>query len=184
VVVEKEKPPTFKPVEDPPPPEPTKAYALIHALRITQRNEWNSKVEEKLKEDLLRLSGKYTVALQKLEDEYLGKGDAASVLAVREEIQRFDKTHDPVKPNAISKLPTLGKNQLLLNAQIVKLRAAVKADADAVKETYMLGLRDIEKQMTDAEDKAGMKVAADEFQKVNKLNDSDLRSYFNAEDPK
>ncbi|HWB02313.1 MAG TPA: serine/threonine-protein kinase [Verrucomicrobiales bacterium] len=178
------KPPAYKPVEDPPKPTPTKAYARVHELRITHRDEWNKKVEEKLNEDLNRLSGQYAKTLKKLEDHYVEKADASSILAVRDEADRFTKTREPVKTDDISKIAALAKYQQALNSQVAKLRASVKEDAAAVKQSYMQGLMAIEKEMDDAEDKAGSKVAASEFKKVTKLNDTALRNYFNAEDDK
>jgi serine/threonine protein kinase len=165
-------------------PKPTAAYAKIHELRLTCRDDWNKKVENKVNDELNRLTGLYGQALQKLEDEYLGKADAASVLAVREEVSRFQKTREPVKAEALSKIPALAKNQQALNAQLEKMRAAVKYDSDQVKEKYMLGLRELEKQMDNADDKEGSKIVAEEFKKVASLTNTDLRNYFNSEDGK
>jgi hypothetical protein len=173
--------PKPEPRPEPAPVAPTKAYAKIHELRMTYRDEWNSRVEDKLNDAMSRLSGLYSKALQALEDEYLGKGDAASVLAVRTEAERFENSREPVKPDAISKNPKIASRQQALNTEVQKLRAGLKYDSDSVRERYLLALRELEKKMDEADDKAGSKAVADEFQKATGLADSDLRNYFNAE---
>lgn len=170
------------PKPDPKAAVPTAAYDQLHTVRITWRDEWNSAVENKLNDELTRLSGLYGKALQKLEDVYLNKGDAASVLAVRTEVARFEKTREALKPDALSKNEQIAKHQLTLNAQVEKLRAGVKLEADAVKEKYLLALRQLEKKFDETADKAGSKVVAAEFARVTGLADVDLKNYFNAED--
>ena len=161
--------------------KPTAAYAKIHELRVTYRDQWNSLVEEKLTDSFARLSGQYAQALQKLEDEYLSNGDAANVLVVRGEAERFQKSREAVKPDAVSSNKRIATLQLSLNSQIGKLREGLKYDADSVKEKYMLALRELERKMDDADDKTGSKAVAAEFAKVAPLVDANLKSYFNEE---
>ena len=161
--------------------KPTAAFAKIHELRVTYRDQWNSLVEEKLTESFGRLSGQYAQALQRLEDEYLSNGDAANVLVVRGEAERFEKSHEAVKPDAVSSNKRIATLQLALNSQLGKLREGLKYDSDSVKEKYMLALRELERKMDDADDKTGSQAVAAEFAKVAPLVDADLKSYFNAE---
>ena len=161
--------------------KPTAAFAKIHELRISYRDEWNSRVEDKLNDALDRLSGQYAQALQKLEDEYMRGGDAANVLIVRGEVERFKKSREAVKPEAVSSNKKIAAHQQSLNIQVGKLRVGLKYDADSVKEKYMLALRELERKMDEAEDKTGSQALAAEFQQVAPLTGEGLKSYFNAE---
>jgi len=161
--------------------KPTPAFAKIHELRISYRDEWNSRVEDKLNDALDRLSGQYAQALQKLEDEYMRGGDAANVLIVRGEVDRFEKSREAVKPEAISSNKKIATHQQSLNIQVGKLRLGLKYDADSVKEKYLLALRELERKMDEMEDKTGSQALAAEFQRVAPLTDEGLKKYFNAE---
>jgi serine/threonine protein kinase len=161
---------------------PTAAFAKLHELRITYRDEWNTRVESKFSEEFARLSSLYTRALQGLEDKYLGKGDAALVLTVRTESQRFEKTKEPARDADVSSNPELARIQQSLAAQVDRLRnGGLKYDADSVKEKYLLAIKALEREMDDKGDNAGSKAADAEFQKAATLKDSALRDYFNQE---
>lgn len=178
-------PPPPVPKTEPKPADPaeapTAAHAKIHELRITYRDEWQSKVESKVSDEMTRLSGLYRKALQGLEDKYLGSGDAAAVLAVRNEVQRFETTGEPARGETVSSNQEIAKFQQSLAAQIDKLRTGVKYDADQVKEKYLLALKTLEREMDDKGDAAGSKAADAEFQKAAALSDTSLRDYFNRE---
>jgi hypothetical protein len=161
-------------------PPPSKVHARLHEMKVSWRDEWNSKVEAKVAAEMAGVSSQYAEALRKLEDELLAKGDAASVLAVREESKRFEKERTGLKPEAVSSIPPLATLQNALTARLEKLRAGVKYDADLVKEKYMNALQELERRMDDDDDAAGSKIAADEFSKVAPLTDTALRDYFNA----
>jgi hypothetical protein len=180
-------PPSTPPPAPPPEPKPAvkvespaAALAKIQELRSSYRDEWNTRIEDKLNDALTRLSGQYSQALQKLDDEYVAKPDPAGVLAVRAEAERFEKSREGVKPEAISSNPAIAKLQTSLNGQLEKLRAGFKYDMDSVKEKYMLALKDLERKMDEREDKAGSKAAAEEFQRVAGLSGESLKNYFNA----
>jgi hypothetical protein len=174
--------PRVEPKEEPkpPPPPPSKVHARLHEMKVSWRDEWNSKVEAKVTAEMAGVSTQYAEALRKLEDELLAKADAASVLAVREEAKRFEKERTGLKPEAVSSITPLATLQNALTARLEKLRAAVKYDADLVKEKYMNALQELERRMDDDDDAAGSKIAADEFSRVAPLTDTALRDYFNA----
>lgn len=172
----KTEPNPFKPAE----PPPSKVYAKFHEMKIAWRDEWNSKVESRITAEMATISPQYIEALQKLHDDFLGKGDAASVLAVREEMKRFEKEKTAVKPDGISTIAALGTRQKALNARIEKLQAFVKYDEDRVKEKFMDALQELERRMDDEADKVGGKFAADEFKKVAPYTAAEMRDYLNA----
>ncbi len=172
--------PVSVPDGKPPPPPPSKVYAKLHEMKIAWRDEWNTKVESKVTAELAGIGAQYAEALRKLEDELLAKGDAASVLAVREEAKRYEREQTGVQPAAVSSVPALATLQKALTARLEKVRAEVKYDADLVKEKYMNALQELERRMDDDDDEAGGKVAAEEFTKVAPLTDTALRDYFNA----
>ncbi len=176
--------PDAPPMKNPEGATPTAATARLHELRVTSRNDWNAKVEPRLKEPLSRLTVQYLQALQKLEDESQGKGDAAAVVAIRQEYDRFQKSPEPVKADAISSVAAVAKSQQALSGQLEKMWAGLKYDTDKVKDGYMLALHELEKQMDAAQDKTGSQMVADEFQKVAALKDADLRNYFTGTDSK
>jgi len=164
----------------PPPPPPSKVYAHLHEMKVNWRDEWNSKVESKVTAEMAAITTQYSDALRKLEDELLAKGDAALVLAVRDEAKRFGNEKSGVKETAVSTIPALAGLQKALTARLDKVRAGVKYDADQVKEKYMNALQELERRMDDEDDATGKKVADEEFDKVAPLTDTALRDYFNA----
>ena len=172
----KPEPNPFKPAE----PPPSKVYARFHEMKIAWRDEWNTKVESRITAEMTTITTQYVEALQKLHDDFLGKGDAASVLAVREEMKRFEKEKTAVKPDGISSIAALGTRQKALNARIEKLQAFVKYDVDSVKEKFMDALQELERRMDDEADKVGSKFAADEFKKVAPYSAAEMRDYLNA----
>lgn len=173
--------PDPKPPVNPVEPEPpaSKVHARLHELRIAWRDEWNKKVEAPVNSAMTGIATQYKDALTKLENEAMLKGDAASTLAVRGELARFEKEKTGVKAEAVSNYAPLGNFQKALTARLGKVRAEVKYDADQVKEKYLLALRDLERLMDDANDKAGSRIAGAEFTKVAALNNTELRDYFN-----
>lgn len=173
--------PTPAEVPKPAVPPPSKVHAELHEMKVTWRDEWNTKVESKVTAEMATVSTQYRDALGKLEADYLGNGDAASVLAVREEARRFEKDQTAVNPAAVSSLAALAARQKALSVRLEKVRAGVKYDADQVKEKYMLALQELERRMDDAGDAAGGSIAAAEFKKVAALEETALRDYFNAE---
>lgn len=169
--------PPVNPVE--PDPPLSKVYAQLHEMKIAWRDEWNKKVEAPVSTAMTSITTQYKDALTKLENEVMLKGDAASTLAVRGELARFEKEKTGVKSDAIATFAPLGNLQKALTARLEKVRAEVKYDADQVKEKYLLALQELERRMDSDNDKAGGKIAGEEFSKVTALGDTALRDYFN-----
>ena len=175
-------PPADKPmpapaaVEASPSPPPAAPAAVVSgglaALRLQFQRRWDEGPGVKFTAECERLSTPYNKALQKLDDEFIEKGDATSALAVRSERDRFDKEKSAPAPDGVSKIEKLAALQRALAAQMDKFSASIKSDLDAFREDYLLALTQLENSLKESGDDEAAKEAAAEFAKVTAVPDA------------
>lgn len=142
-------------VPEPPPAaafSPQTSEKLI-SLRSKYRAEWQANVAGKLTTERDRLAAYYLAALDKLSDESAQANDTRTLLAVRNEKDRFTRTRQAQADSQVSPVEKLAKLQKTLNEALATAAAKVKPAADTIRESCLLDLKQIEARADSADRK-------------------------------
>lgn len=101
--------PNPAPNENPSPAEDR--FVVLNNLKSEFSARYKAEVQDKMEGKIRDLGEKYFVQLDKLEAEFMNKADAGSVLQIRGEKERFQKTHMEPALAEISKIEKLAKLQ-------------------------------------------------------------------------
>ncbi len=174
-------PPVSPPVVAPPAPEPLAEPAPPAGLspetkdKLTlfltkYRAEWQTAVAARLQTERDRIGAYYTAALEKQREEASIIGDAAALLAIRNEMDRFTRTRDGVANNQFSPMEKLAALQKTLTSALANASTKLKPAADQLRERCLLELKEIE-QSTGPGDQATLSALYDKI-----VNTPDLTS--------
>lgn len=123
----------------------------LNAFRYKYRSEWHINVVEKRNAERDRLAALYTPALDKLREESANNGDAAALLAVRNEAERFSRNPGGVPDSQLSSIEKLATLQKTLTASFATLETRLKPAIEQVRERCLLELKPIETEAADAD---------------------------------
>ena len=135
-----------------PPPVPVPVIARLSsetndklaAFRIKYRAEWQASVAGKLTTERDRLGAYYLVALEKFREDSAKANDAPALLAVRNEMERFNNTREGLPESQFSAVGKLAALQKTLSTSLAAAGAKGKPMADQVRERCLLAIKEIE----------------------------------------
>ncbi len=146
--------PTSPPVREtppavpaPPPVAPTlspETSEKLIAFRSEYRAEWQTTVAGRLTTERDRLAAYYLAALEKLREEVSASKDTTTLLAVRNETERFTRTRASLPEGQFSPIGKLASLQKTLANALTVTEAKAKPNADQIRERCLLALKKIQ----------------------------------------
>ena len=116
----------------------------LTTFRTKFKAEWQSTIAGKITAERDRLGAYYLAALEKFREDSTKLGDAPALLAVRNEADRFNRTHEGVPESKLSQVAKLAALQKTLTASLANVQAKLQPAADQLREKCLLELKQIE----------------------------------------